>query len=192
MFLPQTTLDAITNPVILKNENGVVISCNKSFLHLHNRPSTSIIGFTTYDYLSRKEADYHVEVDKALFEAEDEFIEYAYFEINESKPMPSRSIHKSIVRNPADGSRQILAIIGELIVQSSPLPKGRSLSPREQTVLRLLTGGSSRKQIGGLLQISHHTVDDHCKSIYLKLGVKSRTEAQMIAITKLGISPHRK
>jgi LuxR family transcriptional regulator, maltose regulon positive regulatory protein len=54
---------------------------------------------------------------------------------------------------------------------------GAELSEREQTVLRLLAGGLSEREIGRELFVSFNTVHSHVKSVYRKLGVSSRAEA---------------
>jgi LuxR family transcriptional regulator, maltose regulon positive regulatory protein len=51
------------------------------------------------------------------------------------------------------------------------------LSERELTVLRLLSGGLSEREIGQDLFLSFNTVHTHVKSVYRKLGVSSRAEA---------------
>jgi ATP/maltotriose-dependent transcriptional regulator MalT len=51
------------------------------------------------------------------------------------------------------------------------------LSERELTVLRLLSGSLSEREIGRELYLSHSTVHSHVRSIYRKLGVSSRAEA---------------
>jgi LuxR family transcriptional regulator, maltose regulon positive regulatory protein len=51
------------------------------------------------------------------------------------------------------------------------------LSEREHTVLRLLSGSLSQRDIGRELYLSHNTVHSHVQSIYRKLGVVSRAEA---------------
>ena len=58
------------------------------------------------------------------------------------------------------------------------------LSERELTVLRLLSGGLSEREIGRELYLSFNTVHSHVKSIYRKLGVSSRAEA--VAAPHLG------
>jgi LuxR family maltose regulon positive regulatory protein len=51
------------------------------------------------------------------------------------------------------------------------------LSEREITVLRLLTSGLTRREIGQELFVSYHTIHSHTKAIYRKLGVSTRAEA---------------
>ena len=54
--------------------------------------------------------------------------------------------------------------------QSSKEP----LSKRELEIIKLITRGHTNKEIGGLLYISHHTVNEHLKKIYRKFDVNSR------------------
>jgi DNA-binding NarL/FixJ family response regulator len=56
------------------------------------------------------------------------------------------------------------------------------LSTREWAVLQLLIKGLSIAQIGDHLSISPHTVNQHLRSIYSKLGVTSRSMAVSAAI----------
>jgi len=50
------------------------------------------------------------------------------------------------------------------------------LTPREREVVRLLVRGETNDEIARLLWISRHTVKDHVKAVYAKLGVASRAE----------------
>jgi LuxR family transcriptional regulator, maltose regulon positive regulatory protein len=53
----------------------------------------------------------------------------------------------------------------------------RTLSARELTILRMLTGRLSERDIGRELYLSHNTIHSHTRSIYRKLGASSRSEA---------------
>ena len=56
------------------------------------------------------------------------------------------------------------------------------LTDREREILVFLSKGLSRPKIGVELNISTSTVATHIASIYRKLGVASRSEAQLLAI----------
>ncbi len=51
------------------------------------------------------------------------------------------------------------------------------LTAREETVLRLLHGPLSLREIGQVLSVSHNTIKSHTRAIYRKLGVSNRREA---------------
>jgi ATP/maltotriose-dependent transcriptional regulator MalT len=57
------------------------------------------------------------------------------------------------------------------------VPVIERLSDRELTVLRLLGGGGTEREIAQELFVSFHTVHSHVKSIFRKLGVTSRADA---------------
>jgi DNA-binding NarL/FixJ family response regulator len=57
------------------------------------------------------------------------------------------------------------------------------LTERELAVLSLLAEGLRNREVAGRLGISARTVDRHCDNIYAKLGVGSRTEAVVRAIS---------
>jgi DNA-binding NarL/FixJ family response regulator len=66
--------------------------------------------------------------------------------------------------------------------EQGPVP----LTERELAVLGLLAEGLHNRELAARLGISPRTVERHCASVYAKLGVGSRTEAVVLAIsTKL-------
>ena len=62
-----------------------------------------------------------------------------------------------------------------------PATPGSNLSEAELTVLRLLVGSKSRREIAETLHLSPNTVKTHTSAIYRKLGVGSRVDAVMKA-----------
>ncbi len=57
-----------------------------------------------------------------------------------------------------------------------------SLSPRENTILRLVSLGYTNKEIAEELFLSAHTVITHRKNIVHKLGIKSVSALTVYAI----------
>jgi DNA-binding NarL/FixJ family response regulator len=96
----------------------------------------------------------------------------------------------SAIRTVASGGTCIEPVITERIMralersdvafESAELPE--ALTDREKTILRLLAGGYSNKEISELLDISDGTVKNHISSVLAKLGVRDRTRAVLRAI----------
>lgn len=94
------------------------------------------------------------------------------------------------IRTVAGGGTCIEPVITERIMRalersdmafdSAELPE--ALTDREKTILRLLAGGYSNKEISELLDISDGTVKNHISSVLAKLGVRDRTRAVLRAI----------
>lgn len=56
------------------------------------------------------------------------------------------------------------------------------LSPREVDVLILVKDGLGNPEIASRMELSIKTVENHVRSILLKLGAKNRTDAVVIAL----------
>lgn len=67
-------------------------------------------------------------------------------------------------------------------------PDAAGLTPREIVVLRLLTAGSSNREIASSLKISESTAANHVRSILLKTGTVNRTQVAMLAVSRGWIS----
>jgi LuxR family transcriptional regulator, maltose regulon positive regulatory protein len=77
---------------------------------------------------------------------------------------------------------QILAAAGRVPgAPSSCKTQVEQLSRREWEVLQMLVAGLSNADIGARLFVSQHTVKWHLQHIFEKLGVKSRTQAAVLA-----------
>jgi DNA-binding NarL/FixJ family response regulator len=67
------------------------------------------------------------------------------------------------------------------------------LTERELQVLRLLVGGSTKRQVAARLFISHSTVHTHTVHIYEKCGVSTRAGLAMFAMRHgLATAPDRR
>jgi PAS domain S-box-containing protein len=183
--LPQQALDAIQNPFVIKNGYGVILSCNQAFKDLNGLGATSVFGMTAHDFLSQREANIHTQSDIALLAATDRHSDYRITRDAQDGTKLTLNVHKSLSLTE-DGQKEIVVVINN---QTQPCGARYNylLSPRETSVLELLIQGNSQKQIAIALGISHHTVADYLKSIYIKLGVQSRTQAQLKGIMELGI-----
>ena len=75
---------------------------------------------------------------------------------------------------------------GDAILESDQLrPRKRTgrLSAKERLVLRELANGHTTEEIGGLLNVSPHTVRTHIKNAMRKLGARTRAHAVAMALS---------
>lgn len=94
------------------------------------------------------------------------------------------------IRTVSSGGTCIEPVITERILRAleksntafdaAELPE--RLTDREKTILRMLAGGYSNREIGELLHISEGTAKNHISSVLAKLGVRDRTRAVLKAI----------
>lgn len=67
--------------------------------------------------------------------------------------------------------------------------RGSALSPREAEVVRWLTAGLSRADIGRRLGVREETIKTHLRAVYRKLGVPGRfAVAAQLAAPRSGAS----
>lgn len=74
----------------------------------------------------------------------------------------------------------VLGAAGRRVRRRADLPSG--LTPREVDVLVELGRGRSNPEIAAELRVSRKTVSSHLEHIYLKLDVRTRTEAALFAM----------
>lgn len=87
------------------------------------------------------------------------------------------NLHASHLR--AEPDEQGIAVVVEPAEPRAALGillSAHGLSAREQDVARLVIRGASTKTISATLHISAHTVQDHLKSVFDKVGVRSRRD----------------
>jgi len=103
------------------------------------------------------------------------------------KTAPGKELVQA-VRAVAGGASVLQSGLAARLLISSRQPEQGTdqLTERELAVLRLVAAGLHNREVASRLGISSRTVDRHCDNIYAKLGVGSRTEAVVRAIsTKL-------
>jgi len=85
------------------------------------------------------------------------------------------------IRTVAAGKKYIPADIA--LILSENIGK-EELTPTESTILRMIVGGMSNKEIAFALDISENTVKTHNQNIFGKIGVSDRTSAATTAIRR--------
>jgi DNA-binding NarL/FixJ family response regulator len=65
----------------------------------------------------------------------------------------------------------------------TPDPRLRHLSPQERRILDHVAAGLTNRQIGEALSLSEKTVKNYVTSVLAKLGMESRTQAAVYAVT---------
>jgi DNA-binding NarL/FixJ family response regulator len=114
--------------------------------------------------------------------------------LTRSGPVPAGSCSRTCGRRLADAVRTIVAggallaptVTLRMISQfaRSPAPANRvlaALTPREGEVLQLIAHGLSNTEIAARLVISEATAKTHVARILLKLGLRDRVQAAVLA-----------
>ena len=107
----------------------------------------------------------------------------------------SLGIASALGAAPLEQAIRRLALIGDLPAAPSATAVGHSTAPsrtdlfsvltgRERQVLELLATGASNRKVARTLDISERTASVHVSNILNKLGVKNRTEAARMALTR--------
>jgi len=63
------------------------------------------------------------------------------------------------------------------------MPNGYGLTPRELDIIGTIVDGCSNKDVGKTFSITERTVKHHLSNIYQKLGVSSRLELAIFALS---------
>ena len=85
------------------------------------------------------------------------------------------------IRTVAAGKKFIPADIAQILSENIGQEE---LTPTEATILRMIVGGMSNKEIAFALDISENTVKTHNQNIFGKIGVSDRTSAATTAIRR--------
>jgi DNA-binding CsgD family transcriptional regulator len=86
------------------------------------------------------------------------------------------TLHASLPGPPGDGRVAIVLERADGARSATVRLEAFGVTEREREVATLLARGLSRAEMAETLVLSPHTVDDHVKSLYEKLGVDSRQE----------------
>jgi DNA-binding NarL/FixJ family response regulator len=97
--------------------------------------------------------------------------------------MPREELVEAVQQVRAGGAPMSLQVARKVInyfhQARKPVVELKSLTSREQEILKLLAKGYMYKEIADHLAISMSTVRTHVSAVYEKLHVHSRTEAAM-------------
>ena len=99
------------------------------------------------------------------------------------KDTPREELCRAI-RAAARGESVLAPVVAARLMGRVREPQGEALSGREAEVLKLVSGGTSNKEIGQQLHISEATVKSHLSHIFGKLGVDDRTAAVTAALER--------
>lgn len=110
--------------------------------------------------------------------------------MNGDKQPPKGPFSYEFRRSAIEGRARTLCILQEKHngrSEAVTVPSDVHFTPRERDVLQLLGRGLDNLSIAKTLNIGLYTTKDHVKSIFRKLGVKTRAEA--VAVLARGASP---
>jgi DNA-binding NarL/FixJ family response regulator len=79
------------------------------------------------------------------------------------------------------GNRYLPRAVRDRLAERIPCSE---LTPREEQVLKLITGGCSNQEIASKLNIAEKTVRIHVSSVLEKMGARDRTQAAIYAIQR--------
>lgn len=165
--------DALRN-IPAENPNVVLMDINLTGMSgiecvarlKETRPQTQVLMLTTYD-------DGNLIFDSLRAGANGYLL----------KNMPREELVEAVQQVQAGGAPMSLQIARKVINYfhqgTKPAAELKSLTGREQEILRLLAKGYMYKEIADHLGISMSTVRTHVSAVYEKLHVHSRTEAAM-------------
>jgi DNA-binding NarL/FixJ family response regulator len=97
-----------------------------------------------------------------------------------------RTVHRGQIWANSQNLEYILEFLTQLRPLRLPKPGGgmKRLTHREKEVVQLLSDGMSTREISHTLKVTDHTVRNYLSVIYDKLGVSSRVELALYAVTR--------
>src|SRR5450759_2467134 len=181
------TMDAPVIRVVVVDDHALHRDGTRQILDAH--PDLQVVGDASSGEVALRLTRDHPDVRVLMVSAydEDEYVRGAleagaagYL----SKTAPGKELVQA-VRAVARGTSVLQSgLTARLLISSRQPERGAAeLSERELAVLTQLAAGMHNREIATHLSISTRTVDRHCDNIYAKLGVGSRTEAVVRAIS---------
>jgi DNA-binding NarL/FixJ family response regulator len=106
----------------------------------------------------------------------------AGYVLKDVEPTRLEAAIRGVHRGEALLDPQVAQRVMQEIAHPSPTGSLATLTPRELDVLRGLTRGLSNRQLASELVVSEKTIKTHVSSILMKLGVRDRTQAALLAV----------
>lgn len=182
-LINQITINLIKKPVVVKEVGGgVVIACNRPYIDFRKTSAASLLGHGVYDHLPAIQVSFYTLAEEYLLINGLDSFEYEGHQEATPIIVSLRRIQFSDEKVDA-----IKLTITHQAAPSAILDCTNYLTVRETSVLQLLMEGNSQKQIALLLCLSHHTIASYLKIIYVKLEVKSCSQALLVATVKLNM-----
>jgi DNA-binding NarL/FixJ family response regulator len=97
-----------------------------------------------------------------------------------------RAAHRGEMHLDASVARRLMESLH--VLGRPPSDPFAELSEREREILRLIAAGQANKEIAARLVISERTARTHVSHILSKLGLRSRTQAALLAVRE-GLAP---
>jgi diguanylate cyclase (GGDEF)-like protein/PAS domain S-box-containing protein len=165
----RATLDAIPDPVWLKDADGVFLSCNPMFERLYGAREADIVGKTDYDFVGREQADFFREHDRQAMAA--------------GRP----SINEEWLSFADDGSRGLFETIKTPILDEKGQPIGvlgiaRDITARVQTQRALLESQERAQQYLNIAGVMLIALDAEGRVILV-----NRTGCEMLGVSEADI-----
>lgn len=104
--------------------------------------------------------------------------------LKDSTPEKIIASIEEVLAGGAPMNMQIAHKVLEMFTRLRPTQKDYGLTEREKEILQQLVAGLTKQQIAEKLFLSFHTVNTHCKNIYAKLHVNTRSRAVAKAYTE--------
>jgi transcriptional regulator EpsA len=118
------------------------------------------------------------------FHDERDGIDSLYVALDQSSVINGQSIERfffqidSLIAQIDAAFRRVAALNPDVAAANEDASlKSGNLSPREQEIMKWISGGKRNIEIAEILGISSYTVKNHMQRIFKKLGVTNRTEA---------------
>jgi DNA-binding NarL/FixJ family response regulator len=185
-FIHGTEIEAVCQAETCQETVEYALACKPDVLLLDVRMGHAD-GLEAMEELRRRECDIPVLIFSASEEVKDMAKARQLGAVGFVTKGVSRDALLEAIRRASTGAsawttRQIRQVASRAATEALAANDRNPLSPREMTVLKLITEGSPNDRVAEKLQITNETVKQHVKHILRKLAVEDRTQAALTAL----------